>query len=111
MEISEAIDGILDYLRDHGTIEREFQNGPWLSITWSDNSDAGELRGTVGRLREHEFRYSRTLSIGTVFVRSVFGQEMAIVGGSADDVIDAAMRLSIPKFVAETANPGLNCRM
>lgn len=88
------IDVILDYLRDHGTIEREVESGPWLTVTWSHSSDEGDLRGTVSRLKEHDFRYARTLSDGTIYVRFVFGQEQTIVGGSADDVVDVAMRLS-----------------
>lgn len=110
MGMNEAIDVILDHLRDHGTIEREVEKDPWLSVTWSDDTDEGVLRGTVGRLKEHEFRYSRTLSIGTIFVRSVFGQEETIIGGSADDVVELAKRIS--NFApAVEINPGLTCGM
>ena len=111
MEMNEAIDVVLDHLRDHGTVEHEVENGPWLSVTWSADTDDGEVRGTVVQLKENEFRYSRTVSIGTIFVRSVVGQAETVTGGSADDVIGVATRLSNLKPVVERVNSGLNCRM
>lgn len=108
MEMNEAIDIILDHLREHGTIESEVASGPWLNVTWSDDTEAGELRGTVGRLKDQGFAYSRTLSIGTMFVRSVFGQEETIIGGSVADLVEVAKRLTYLKPLAEATNPSLS---
>jgi hypothetical protein len=98
MELNEAIDTILDYLRDKGEIYRELESGPWISINWSVETADGELRGKVTRLKDNNFRYDRMVEIGTLSVRSVFGQGETIYGGSAADIIEVANRLSNKKM-------------
>lgn len=94
MDLNETLELTLDHLRDHGTVVREVESGPWVTATWSLPSEAGDIRGTVCRLKDSEFRYARTMSVGKIHARSVFGQDDMISGGSVEDLAEIAAGLS-----------------